>query len=145
MSQSKQAFIALDNPSSHDGTLPHNVRYFAAMPCFDWNISHLSNAHLSQYSASPWPSTLSFHRKSPKCPHLVSGESLRSFIDNIWYVVPLDTVKLDLLIVLGDVMHLRVFTKHLIVLSSFEDVQELLEKRSTIYSSRPRFVLYSEM
>ena len=45
----------------------------------------------------------------------------------------------------GDVMHLRIFTKHLIILSTFEDAQELLEKRSAIYSSRPRFVLYSEM
>jgi hypothetical protein len=42
-------------------------------------------------------------------------------------------------------MHLRVFTRNLIILSSFEDAQELLEKRSAIYSSRPRFVLYSEM
>jgi len=42
-------------------------------------------------------------------------------------------------------MHLRVFTKDLIILSSFKDAQELLEKRSAIYSSRPRFVLYAEM
>ena len=42
-------------------------------------------------------------------------------------------------------MHLRIFTKHLIILSSFKDTQELLEKRSAIYSSRPHFVLYSEM
>lgn len=42
-------------------------------------------------------------------------------------------------------MHLRVFMKDLIILSSFEDAQELLEKRSAIYSSRPRFVLYTEM
>jgi len=45
----------------------------------------------------------------------------------------------------GVVIHLRIFTNHLIVLSSFEGAQELLEKRSAIYSSRPRFVLYSEM
>ena len=42
-------------------------------------------------------------------------------------------------------MHLRVFNKDLLILSSFEDAQELLEKRSAIYSSRPRFVLYTEM
>ena len=42
-------------------------------------------------------------------------------------------------------MHLRIFTKHLIILSSFDGAQELLEKRSAIYSSRPRFVLHGEL
>ena len=42
-------------------------------------------------------------------------------------------------------MHLRVFNKHLVILSSFEDAQELLEKRSAIYCSRPRFVMYREL
>ena len=45
----------------------------------------------------------------------------------------------------GDVVHLRIFTRNLVILSSVEHVQELLEKRSAIYSSRPRFVLHSEM
>ena len=49
------------------------------------------------------------------------------------------------LIGLGDVIHLRIFTRDLVILSSFKDVQELLEKRSAIYSSRPRLVVYSEM
>ena len=42
-------------------------------------------------------------------------------------------------------MHLRVFMIDLIILSSFEDAQELFEKRSAIYSSRPRIVLYREL
>jgi hypothetical protein len=49
------------------------------------------------------------------------------------------------LIGLGNVVHLRIFTKNLVILSSFEDAQELLEKRSAIYSSRSRFVLHAEM
>ena len=46
---------------------------------------------------------------------------------------------------LGNVVHLRIFTRNVVILSSFEDAQELLEKRSAIYSSRSRFVLHSEM
>ena len=37
----------------------------------------------------------------------------------------------------GDVIHLRVLDKHVIVLNSFEATNELFEKRSAIYSDRP--------
>lgn len=42
-------------------------------------------------------------------------------------------------------MHVSVFGKDLIVLSTFEDARELMDKRGAIYSSRPRFVLLLEM
>ncbi|KJA18940.1 hypothetical protein HYPSUDRAFT_44792 [Hypholoma sublateritium FD-334 SS-4] len=37
----------------------------------------------------------------------------------------------------GDILHYRVYDKHTIILNSFEDNVELLEKRSGIYSDRP--------
>ncbi|EEB88889.1 hypothetical protein MPER_13085 [Moniliophthora perniciosa FA553] len=45
----------------------------------------------------------------------------------------------------GDVMFIRIFSQPMVVLSTFEAAQELLEKRSAIYSDRPRFVLFSEL
>uniref|UniRef100_A0A0W0ETD1 Cytochrome P450 n=1 Tax=Moniliophthora roreri TaxID=221103 RepID=A0A0W0ETD1_MONRR len=45
----------------------------------------------------------------------------------------------------GDVIFLRIFSQPMVVLSTFETAQELLEKRSAIYSDRPRFVLFSEL
>ena len=42
-------------------------------------------------------------------------------------------------------MHLSVFGKDLIILSTFEGARELMDKRSAIYSDRPRFVLLVEM
>ena len=45
----------------------------------------------------------------------------------------------------GHVMYLRVLGQPMIVLSSQEAVRDLLDKRSSIYSDRPRFVLFSEL
>ncbi|OSX64686.1 hypothetical protein POSPLADRAFT_1136478 [Postia placenta MAD-698-R-SB12] len=44
----------------------------------------------------------------------------------------------------GDIMHLSVFGRHIIVLSSPDVILDLLEKRSTIYSDRPFFTMASE-
>lgn len=38
---------------------------------------------------------------------------------------------------LGDVIHFRIFGQHTILLNSIEAVDDLLEKKSNIYSSRP--------
>jgi hypothetical protein len=46
---------------------------------------------------------------------------------------------------IGDVLHVSVLGKDFIILSTFEDARELMDKRSAIYSSRPRFVLHCEM
>ncbi|KJA21666.1 hypothetical protein HYPSUDRAFT_687551 [Hypholoma sublateritium FD-334 SS-4] len=37
----------------------------------------------------------------------------------------------------GDILHFRVYDKHTVVLNSYEDNVELLDKRSAIYSDRP--------
>ena len=45
----------------------------------------------------------------------------------------------------GDVVHLEIFGKHMIILNTFEAAQDLMEKRSAIYSDRPRFVMLAEL
>ncbi|EKM54591.1 uncharacterized protein PHACADRAFT_210387 [Phanerochaete carnosa HHB-10118-sp] len=42
----------------------------------------------------------------------------------------------------GDVMYFNILGKHLVVLSSQEAASDLLEKRSAIYSSRPRSIVH---
>jgi len=42
-------------------------------------------------------------------------------------------------------MHLRIFRQHIVILSTLEAARDLLEKRGSIYSDRPRFVLLSEL
>ena len=86
---------------------------------------------------------------------ILSSEIFQMFLPHIkrellliyrnYMVCPLTGHSEVKLIRLGDVIHLRIFTRDLIILSSFEGAQELLEKRSAIYSSRPRFVLCSDM
>ena len=46
---------------------------------------------------------------------------------------------------IGDVNYLEVLGQPLVVLNSYSACKDLLEKRSHIYSSRPRFVLLSEL
>ncbi|KAI5822527.1 cytochrome P450 [Schizophyllum commune Tattone D] len=45
----------------------------------------------------------------------------------------------------GDVVHLEIFGKHMIILNTFEAAQDLMERRSAIYSDRPRFVMLAEL
>jgi hypothetical protein len=40
---------------------------------------------------------------------------------------------------IGNIIHASAFGSHVIVLNSFEDAEELLEKRAVIYSDRPEF------
>ncbi len=42
-------------------------------------------------------------------------------------------------------MHMRVFSRHFIMLNSAKVAFDLLEKRSAIYSSRPRLVMAGEL
>ncbi|KAF5329266.1 hypothetical protein D9619_009011 [Psilocybe cf. subviscida] len=46
---------------------------------------------------------------------------------------------------MGDVVHIDVFGQSMIILNSLKAARDLLEKRSSIYSDRPRFVLLSEL
>ncbi|KAK7472778.1 hypothetical protein VKT23_000886 [Stygiomarasmius scandens] len=45
----------------------------------------------------------------------------------------------------GSVVHASIFGSSLIILNTMDAVQDLLEKKSAIYSDRPRFVLLSEL
>lgn len=46
---------------------------------------------------------------------------------------------------LGDVMHVEALGQHIIVLNSAKGANELFERRSTIYSSRPNAVMMSQL
>ena len=46
---------------------------------------------------------------------------------------------------IGDVNYLEVLGQPLVILNSYTSCKDLLEKRSSIYSSRPRLVLLSEL
>ncbi|TFK37580.1 cytochrome P450 [Crucibulum laeve] len=45
----------------------------------------------------------------------------------------------------GDVVHVNVLGQPMIILNSLRSVRDLLDKRGSIYSDRPRFVLLSEL
>ena len=48
----------------------------------------------------------------------------------------------ELFWVLGDIIYLRSYRQPIIIINSFKDAEELLEKRSRIYSSRPITPMY---
>lgn len=41
----------------------------------------------------------------------------------------------------GDIVHIRVFRQHMVILNSLDVAKELLEKRSSIYSDRPHLTM----
>ena len=41
----------------------------------------------------------------------------------------------------GDITHLKILGQHIVVLNILQAAQELLDKRSAIYSDRPPFVM----
>ena len=45
----------------------------------------------------------------------------------------------------GDVVHIKIFGQPVVILNSLQASRDLLDKRSSIYSDRPRFVLLSEL
>jgi len=48
-------------------------------------------------------------------------------------------------VILGDVNYVTVVGKPIIVLNSYQAARDLLEKRSGMYSSRPRMVMLCEL
>ena len=46
-------------------------------------------------------------------------------------------------IIEGDIMHIDVFGQSFVIISSLKIAEDLLEKRSLIYSDRPHFVRLS--
>ena len=68
----------------------------------------------------------------------------RSSGSNIWSGRSVTTVRRSLEKVwtallnnLGDIIHVSAMNKHIVVLHKMEDIIELMERRSAIYSSRP--------
>ena len=57
----------------------------------------------------------------------------------------MDYQRPDIDSLIGDVNYLEVLGQSLVILNSYAACKDLLEKRSGIYSSRPRFVLLSEL
>lgn len=55
----------------------------------------------------------------------------------VLYVSDTFICRLCALLSLGDILHLRDYHKHYIILNSYEDNVELLDKRSGMYSDRP--------
>ena len=45
----------------------------------------------------------------------------------------------------GEIVHVTNWGKHIIVLNSFQAVYELLERKSTIYSSRPQTIMFHRL
>ncbi|KAF5375444.1 hypothetical protein D9615_007975 [Tricholomella constricta] len=45
----------------------------------------------------------------------------------------------------GDIVYIQVLNQPMVILSDLQATRDLLEKRSSIYSDRPRFVLFSEL
>ena len=52
---------------------------------------------------------------------------------------------LNTLFFIGDIVHVETFGNHVIYLNTIEAANELLDKRSTIYSSRPRMVMIPDL
>jgi hypothetical protein len=48
-------------------------------------------------------------------------------------------------LLLGNIVYMHVLGQPMIILSSQEVIRDLMEKRSAIYSDRPRFVLLNEL
>ncbi|KAF5325955.1 hypothetical protein D9611_000766 [Ephemerocybe angulata] len=47
--------------------------------------------------------------------------------------------------VYGDIVYVRIFGQPMVIIDSLQAARDLLDKRSSIYSDRPRFVLFSEL
>lgn len=45
----------------------------------------------------------------------------------------------------GDVIYIQILGQPIVVLNSLQAARDLMEKRGSIYSDRPRFVLFSEL
>lgn len=45
----------------------------------------------------------------------------------------------------GDIVYIKIFKQPMIIINDLQAARDLLDKRSTIYSDRPRFVLLSEL
>ncbi|RDB17493.1 hypothetical protein Hypma_000997 [Hypsizygus marmoreus] len=80
-------------------------------------------------------------------PHFPPGPKGSPFIGNLLQITG-DHPELlfqSLAAEFGDIMYIRILNQPMIILSDLEATRHLLDKRSSIYSDRPRFVLFSEL
>ncbi|KAF4604276.1 hypothetical protein EYR38_004698 [Pleurotus pulmonarius] len=91
--------------------------------------------------------TVYLKRRTKKRPPLPPGPPADPLIGHL-RIMPTDKQELvfhEWSKTYGDVMHLRVLGRDLIILNSVEAATELLEKRSALYSDRPNFTVYVMM
>jgi len=81
--------------------------------------------------------------------HLPPGPKGWPVIGNVIQLIAggehLELVFRDWAKIFGDIVYLRVFNREIVVLNKFSVARDLLEKRSSIYSDRPPFVLLNMM
>lgn len=73
---------------------------------------------------------------------------LQKVVERIWYVKKialLTVIPAKLIEIIGDVNTVVVAGQRLIILNSAEAAFDLLEKRSSIYSSRPKLLFGGEL
>lgn len=47
--------------------------------------------------------------------------------------------------VTGEIVHVKVFDKHIMILNTVEAMNEIFDKRSALYSDRPRLPMLNEL
>jgi hypothetical protein len=113
-----QPFSCLSLPRSLSLLHPSFARNCVLLILRDRRQSHSSEMHWIY----PWRSRGS---------HIWSGQS------SITVRRSLEKVGTKVLNSLGDIIHVSAMNKHIVVLHKMDDIIELMEKSSAIYSSRP--------
>ncbi|KAF9480950.1 cytochrome P450 [Pholiota conissans] len=72
----------------------------------------------------------------PPPKDFISGNARELSESKLWFPMADWAAKYGITL-LGPIMHLRSFNTHMVVLNSFDDAMEILEKRSNNYSDRP--------
>ena len=60
-------------------------------------------------------------------------------------IIPLHKRSAELILCAGEIVHIKVLGQDIVFLNSFRVAKELLDKRSSIYSDRPRMALINEL
>lgn len=104
-----------------------------------WALSSANKSHIRKlpYPPGPAPSFIWGNRNDLSAPHVWKryAEWANEYGMLVSFFI-LTHLHLNLLN-LGNILHLRIFNKKIIILNSLEDAVELLERRSKVYSSRP--------
>ncbi|KAH6912002.1 cytochrome P450 [Coprinopsis sp. MPI-PUGE-AT-0042] len=89
-----------------------------------------------------------FYRSSSHAKrHLPPGPKALPFLGNVLQMPTSEQAKAFKVWAqdFGDVVYVQIFKQPMIILDSLQAARDLLDKRSAIYSDRPRFVLLSEL